>query len=124
MASTGLAEIFQRIRSDKGLAAEPLDRLAAGILEEFFGGDADTVSRRNAIIEVSQRLGLAGPSRRSAARVLAEAWQYLENRGLICRDPDQTQGEWWFLTRAGRDFLESADNDIALYAAAMDMPNR
>lgn len=112
MHTGGLREVLEGVRTAQGLAAEPVERLAWGLLVEFFPPDADVVSRRNAINEISQRLGLGGPSRRAASRTLAEGWQLLENRGLICRDPDQTQGDWWFLTRAGRAIQERDDDDI------------
>ena len=52
-----------------------------------------------------------------ASRILAEGWQLLENHGLICRDPDQSQGDWWFLTRAGDRILQASDQEVALTAA-------
>jgi hypothetical protein len=117
MRNGGLREVLKGVRTAQGLAAEPLQRLAWGLLVEFFARETDAVSRRNTIIEVSQRLGLGGPDRRAASRTLAEGWQLLENQGLICRDPEQLQGDWWFLTRAGRSALEREDLDVLVRAA-------
>ena len=111
---TGLGKVIEGVRSAEGLAAEPVNALAVGLLVDFFADESDVVSRRNAINEVCQRLGLGGPSRRSASRILAEAWQLLENQGLICRDPNQSQGDWWFLTRAGRQLLHGGDEELIL----------
>src|SRR4051794_22416245 len=99
---SALSKALDGVRTAQGLAAEPIEDLAVGLLTEFFDKEPDSVSRRNTINAVSQRLGLGGPSRRHGSRILAEAWQLLEINGLICRDPEQTQGDWWFLTRAGR----------------------
>jgi hypothetical protein len=114
--NTTLGKVLQGVRTPQGLAAEPVEDLATGLLSEFFADEPDVVSRRNAINAVCQRLGLGGPGRRAAARLLAEAWQLLENNSLICRDPDQAQGDWWFLTRAGRRLLDSQDQELSLYA--------
>lgn len=116
MPRVPLSMIVQGVRSAQGLAAQSVEDLALGLLSEFSVRD-DVISRRNTINAVCQQLGLGGPSRRAASRVLAESWQLLEHRGLICRDPDQTQGDWWFLTRAGQAFLAEEDAEIALFAA-------
>jgi hypothetical protein len=116
-AHGGLAKTLEGVRTAQGLAGEPVEELAAGLLAEFFGHGSDTVSRRNAINAVTQRLGLGGPGRLMASRILAEGWQLLENHGLICRDPDQSQGDWWFLTRAGDRILQASDQEVALTAA-------
>ena len=110
----GQSELLEGIRSVHGLAAERLERVAIRLLDGFFAGGSEVVSRRNAIIDVCQQMGVGGPDRRVAARLLAEAWQVLELNGLICRDPDQTPGEWWFLTRGGRDFMKRRDREAGL----------
>lgn len=41
--------------------------------------------------------------------LVSEAWQLLEAARLVCRDLNQLQGDWWFLTGAGRQARNSTD---------------
>lgn len=100
-------ESQQRVR---GLLAAPLDQLAVSLLSEYIApANPESVSRINVIATVCQRLGVGGPERIATGRLVAEGWQLLERRGLICRDPEQKQGDWWFLTRAGETALGRPD---------------
>lgn len=72
-----------------------LERVALAVLENFHARNAWL--RRNRMLEVSQ--GLAGdPQRFSAGRALAEAMEWLFNRGLLAHDDDDNKT---FVTRLG-----------------------
>jgi len=53
------------------------------------------------------------------AKIITEAWVWLEKEGLIAPDPGQT-GEWIFITRRGRKFKETAD--VRNFKAASLLP--
>jgi hypothetical protein len=111
--------MIDRARRAHGLGEQPVEHLAATLLRGFFADATDgSVSRRNAINAVCRSLGAAGRERATVARLYAEGWQLLELAGLICRDPEQPQGDWWFLTRAGRAALGEGRVDEVLRSAA------
>lgn len=48
-----------------------------------------------------------GVDRLVLQRALAEGWAWLENQGFLAPSPDQASGCWRFITRRGRDLLQS-----------------
>lgn len=108
-----LTQAMQSVRTLHKLLESTTAEVAVYLVPHIvLGGSDGTVSRRNTINQVCQSLGVGGHNRRDASRVLAEGWQLLEQRGYICRDPEQAQGDWWFLTRRGEDqFAAHADQD-------------
>jgi uncharacterized protein (TIGR02391 family) len=90
---------------DLGLRAEtilqlPLENLALGVLENYAGSNA--WNRHNWLLGAQTALG-RGPH----MQALSEAWAWLEARGLVAADPDQSSAEARIVTRAGRRALES-----------------
>jgi uncharacterized protein (TIGR02391 family) len=55
------------------------------------------------------------------AKVISEAWVWLEKEGLIAPAPTQT-GDWVFITRRGRKFRQTAD--VRNYRAASLLPDK
>jgi uncharacterized protein (TIGR02391 family) len=55
------------------------------------------------------------------AKVISEAWVWLEKEGLIAPAPAQT-GDWVFITRRGRKFRQTAD--VRNYKAASLLPDK
>lgn len=82
-----------------------LAETAEWLLTRAFAGADDSVSRLNTLNSLAGQ----GRDQRPARLRLAEAWQLLERASLICRDPDQHQGDWWFLTGAGQAALRGGD---------------
>ncbi len=78
---------------------------AEQLLTRAFVRADDSVSRLNMLNSLAGQ----GRDQRPARLRFAEAWQLLERAGLICRDPDQHQGDWWFLTGAGKAALRGGD---------------
>ncbi|MCK4828033.1 TIGR02391 family protein, partial [bacterium] len=65
--------------------------------------------------------GYAEPNNYNAiAKIITEAWVWLEKEGLIAPDPGQT-GEWIFITRRGRKFRETTD--VRNFKAASLLPD-
>ena len=77
------------------------------ILRRYFWTKPDeSVSRVNTINEVAG----TGRSQLPYRRTCADAWQMLQRAGLICREPEPPRdGDWWFLTNAGRQAVTSGD---------------
>ncbi|MFF5085358.1 TIGR02391 family protein [Actinoplanes sp. NPDC000266] len=66
--------------------------------------DADATNAwnwRSWLIETRSRYG----NRRDALLALSEAWGWLETRGLIALDPDQSADKAFVISRKGRQFL-------------------
>jgi hypothetical protein len=105
-----------------------LDR-AALLLTSNFGKPLQAESRLNAAIAIASSLspqsgiisgGVVSGGRESRIRALrsvAEAWQVLERAGLVCRDLDQSQGDWWLLTESGEAARMSDDVPAAISRA-------
>lgn len=55
------------------------------------------------------------------AKVISEAWVWLEKEGLIAPTPGQI-GDWIFITRRGRKFRQTAD--VRNYRAASLLPDK
>lgn len=96
--------------------SESLPELAESLLRREMS-QSDSVSRINVL---NGRAGTANAQRPERLR-LAEAWQLLERAGLICRDPDDHQGDWWFVTGAGRAALSGGDVQGAILLATRGM---
>lgn len=81
--------------------------LAEHILRKFFAANPDeSVSRSNTINAIAG----TGRAQLPYRRTCADAWQILQRAGLVCREPEPPrEGDWWFLTNAGRSALSSGD---------------
>lgn len=55
-------------------------------------------------------LGYPYAKKKGVGNAIAEAWQWLENEGLVMTDPDQPNG-WFCLTRKGASLTSQADVD-------------
>ena len=89
--------------------------LAIALLREAFAAaPTDTESRHNLFNELTGQLERT--SRIATVRRLAEAWQLLEQGGIVCRDP-LGRGDDFFVTRAGASLLTSSDPVQALLQA-------
>lgn len=112
--NTGLAGVLDQHRGKNALLKQFADEVAVDLFFAFFAtSSGESISRRNAITRTTQQLGLGGPERREAARVLAEGWQVLANAGVVCPDPEQ-QGDWWFLTRLGTQLIQVSPDEVRL----------
>jgi uncharacterized protein (TIGR02391 family) len=90
------------------VVALPVDQLGLLVLDDF--AQSQGWNQRNYILEAQQYGGYSG----EAARALAEAFAWLNARGLIARDPDQTSADAIFITRMGRRVVE--DGPDSFYA--------
>src|SRR5690349_2195812 len=87
-----------------GLKAEtvislPLESLAFAVLENYQA--ANSWNRHNWLLGAERALG-RGPH----MKVLAEAWSWLEARGLVAPDPDQSSSDARIITRAGHRAIQ------------------
>lgn len=78
----------------------PLETLALAVLKNY---EANNGWNRSNWIGGAQRALGRGPH----IRVLVEAWGWLEARGLVAPDPDQSATDARFVTRAGQRALAS-----------------
>ena len=78
----------------------PLETLALAVLENYAG--SESWNRHNWLLAAQSTLG-RGPH----MRALSEAWAWLDARGLVAPDPEQSSGEARIVTRAGRRALQS-----------------
>lgn len=85
----------------------PISELALQVLRDFKLSNG--WNRRNWLLESEQWGKLRS---KEAKRALGEAWAWLESRGLIAPDPEQTAAHACFVTRLGEQALASGITDI------------
>lgn len=97
----------------------PLETLAFAVLKNYH--DAKSWNRDNWILAVRNELG-KGPH----IQALAEAWSWLEARGLVVQDTSQSSGAARVVSRAGRAALErgTIDEVIAAERIGLDLHPR
>ncbi len=115
-----ISEIFPPV--DAALEMEP-EGLALPLLEYLSriderGGGRGLLNRNN-FFRSDQLHEYAGGHDEAVARAAMEAWRWLEREILIAPDPRQG-GEWIFVTKRGRKFIESGD--IGQFKAATLLP--
>lgn len=81
--------------------AMPINSLSLEILKDF--RDSKGWNRDNWIKE-SQQWGTAKGA--EVSKALAEGWAWLESRGLVAWDPEQSSPNAYFVTRLGHEALE------------------
>lgn len=115
-----ISEIFPPV--DAALELEP-EGLAVPLLERLSrideSGSGRGLLHRSNFMGSDQLREYAGGDYEAIARVVMEAWRWLEREILIAPDPRQG-GEWIFVTRRGRKFRESGD--IGQFKAASLLP--
>ncbi len=98
------SEIFPPIET--ALDLEP-EELAVFVLKHL--GPQDRINRYNYTIGTSPDLvEYAGDYQKQLIHQLMEAWMWLERELFIAPSPG-SQGDWAFITRRGRQILESED---------------
>lgn len=105
------------------LKADLLER-AVLLLQRSFANPEESASCRSAALAIAAGAGVTGPAGMilgasavvggsnadpRVLRLVSEAWHILESARLICRDLEQTSGDWWYLTGAGRQAQASSD---------------
>jgi uncharacterized protein (TIGR02391 family) len=107
-----------------GLKAEtvislPLETLAFAVLENYQAANA--WNRHNWLLGAERALG-RGPH----MKVLAEAWSWLEARGLVAADPDQSSSDARIITRAGHRAIQkgSLQEILAAERIGLDLHRR
>lgn len=118
MSKPNLSSLFPGI--DVLLELEPAE-LGAGILElwESTAGrneNATITSFIEPCFGVQSMSGWDKRKERPFVLALAEAWNWLENFGLIMEDPDQPPDTWYRRTRRGREL--QTRTDVEAYAQA------
>lgn len=92
------------------LALQP-EHLAGPLLAELViladGG-------KNPLHLSNQIIGLAGGESKEVARVVSEAWGWLEREGLLGVDPHLLGGDFLRITRKGHEFAQSKDMTTCL----------
>ncbi len=103
--------------------ATAIDR-AILLLKRASAEPEQPISRRDVAVAIASAAGIGGtggtilgatvvggrnaPDPR-VLRLVSEAWQILESARLVCRDLEQSSGDWWNLTGAGRQARDSSD---------------
>lgn len=85
----------------------PISELALEVLRDF--KVTNGWNRRNWMLESQQNGSLRS---KEAKRALGEAWAWLESRGLVALDPEQTSAHSCFITRLGEQALADGIADI------------
>lgn len=94
------------------ILALPLDEFALRLLADIDAneGNPNGYSWMN---RARQHYGRNSP----AMTAMAEAWNWLESRGLIAPDLSQSSSNWVFITRLGRPQFLLGKYDLAVFAA-------
>jgi uncharacterized protein (TIGR02391 family) len=97
-----MVSIYEMIPDPKGLLALEPEELAGVILEYLnsLAPDDGRLNRYNFSLPHTYQQ-YPPESHRAIGRALMEAWVWLEREGLIAPDPNQSGGEWVFVTRRG-----------------------
>jgi uncharacterized protein (TIGR02391 family) len=106
---SSIASLIPHAEDLLGLEPEEL----AGFVLQHLHAIADRapgqLNRHNYTHPASANVQAYPPQFQSAvAEALTEAWVWLEREGLIAPQPDQTMGDWVFLTRRGKRLTTAA----------------
>jgi len=96
------------------LISVPIESLALAILENYQA--ANSRNRHNWLLGAERVLG-RGPH----VKALAEAWSWLEARGLVAQAPDRSFPDARFITRAGQRVIKEGSLEEILAAERIDM---
>ena len=92
---------------DDLLQLEPED-LAFLLLKYLLGASAQEMSRYNFCLQPEFRSYSQAKSM-EIIRAVSEAWAVLEREGLLAVDPNDSNGNWMFITRRGKSLLAHGD---------------
>jgi hypothetical protein len=103
----GGADAIPDLSDRRQVADATLEGLAIALLLAAFEHDPDDSASRLNVLNAATA-DLSREVRTPLLRKLAAGWQLLEHAKLVCRDPEQSRGDWWFLTGAGRGLLSAS----------------
>jgi uncharacterized protein (TIGR02391 family) len=104
---SGLLDLFSTADSLLALPAEDLGVVLLRIVQEERGPRV-TISSIEMPVWNANSSGFPHHRRSEVARAIGEAWQWLQNTGLLMTDPEQPNG-YFCLTRKGRAIKSPAD---------------